>query len=349
MNIHNLALVRATNVIPFSGVVRPISHSYYLCKSVGEEFSSMISDLLQELKIRPPFDWSKIDDPDYQRAYQQILLSYLPYISDYNSYVLFSLNGICPDDDEHGFGNNIFSDKKCGIIEPLAPHIKQVASLVPTDTALRGDVLLSDEAILCIEEQTFLNLTDYEKEQLNHLPFTIKTFTGSLKDAIYQELEQSGRYQPEVLSLSRKDGGFRPSFTSEEQKENIHTIAKEYGISKTLFFNLLTQDSEELNKAWIVRDYYTKSFLEQLLEIMGAADTMKSELSYRLHDKSYMARLKTLIKEFGISRYQQFVLSYNRNLKRQQEDKTLLTPDEVVKKVQNEKENKYGENLRSNR
>ena len=59
--------------------------------------------------------------------------------------------------------------------------------------------------------------------------------------------------------------------------------------------------------------------------------------------------LKNLIKEFGISRYQQFVLSYNRNLKRQQEDKTLLTPDEVVKKVQNEKENKYGENLRSNR
>lgn len=331
MNIYNVALIRATNVIPFDGVVKPISHSFYLCKNVGAEFSTMMNDLLLELGIRPEFDWTKIDDQDYQRTYQQILLTYLPYISDYNSYVLFSLNGICPDDNEHGFGNNIFSNKKCGIIEPLASHIEQVVSLTPTDTALRGNVILSNEAILLIEEQTFLNLTDYEKEQLNHLNFTVKTFRESLQEAIYKELELSGRYKPEVLSLTRKDGGFCPSLTSEEQKQNIHNIAKEYEISEILFFHLLTQDHEELNKIWLVQDYYMQIFLQKLLEVMEASESIKSGLSLHLHDKSYMDIIKKLIKDFGIDRYKTFVHLYNSDLREKQKNKTLLTPDEIVK------------------
>ena len=47
MNIDNIAIVRATNVIPFDGVVRPLSNVPYLCKNIGLEFSARISDLLQ--------------------------------------------------------------------------------------------------------------------------------------------------------------------------------------------------------------------------------------------------------------------------------------------------------------
>ena len=55
-----------------------------------------------------------------------------------------------PDDSENGFGNNTFSNKKCAVIEPLKYHINDVVSLVPTDTAVKGDVVLSDEAVIFI-------------------------------------------------------------------------------------------------------------------------------------------------------------------------------------------------------
>lgn len=41
----------------------------------------------------------------------KILKEYLPYVSDYNSMVLFSLNGICPDDNGHGFAIILFLTK----------------------------------------------------------------------------------------------------------------------------------------------------------------------------------------------------------------------------------------------
>lgn len=35
MNIENIALVRATNIIPFEGVIKPLSNEKYLCKILG--------------------------------------------------------------------------------------------------------------------------------------------------------------------------------------------------------------------------------------------------------------------------------------------------------------------------
>lgn len=155
----------------------------------------------------------------------KILKEYLPYVSDYNSMVLFSLNGICPDDNEHGFANNIFSNKSVAIIAPLSEHIEQVISLVPTDTAIKGNVELSNNAIVLIEESVYESLNDMQKALLHNNKFSIKTFTGSLKEAIRNELQNSGRYIPETLSLSASTGGFMPSDTSELQKECINNIS----------------------------------------------------------------------------------------------------------------------------
>lgn len=181
MNIDNIALVRATNVIPFNGVIRPISNVPYLTKNIGLEFSAIISDLLHETGIIPPMDPTKMFDDDYYDEIvalsSKILKPYLPYTSDYNSMVLFSLNGLCPDDSKHGFGNNTFSNKKCAIIEPLKYHIDQTISLVPTDTAIKGDIYLSEESIILIDEEIFNNLTEEQKNMLLSLNLTIKTFS----------------------------------------------------------------------------------------------------------------------------------------------------------------------------
>ena len=65
MNIDNITMVRATNIIPYDGVVSPLSNVPYLCKNIGLEFSARISDLLHELGVIPPIDQSKMFEKNY--------------------------------------------------------------------------------------------------------------------------------------------------------------------------------------------------------------------------------------------------------------------------------------------
>lgn len=344
MNINNIAIVRATNVIPFDGVVRPLSNVPYLCKNIGLEFSARISDLLQELGVIPPMDQSRMFEEDYYDKMvalsSKILKEYLPYVSDYNSMVLFSLNGICPDDNEHGFANNTFSNKSVGVIEPLLEHIDQAISLVPTDTAIKGDVVLSNNAIILIEESLYNSLSEIQKALLHNNTFTIKTFTGSLKDAIRNELQNSGRYIPETLSLSASTGGFMQSDTSEMQKECINNIANSYGLSQKKYFNLITSRDtsmpkydevcDEFDKAIKVQDYYITMFLSDFLMYVNAPEDMINNISKNIHYKPFLLKVITIIKELGIDKYKQFVDSYNKKLEEQQKNMTLTTPEDII-------------------
>ena len=344
MNINNIAMVRATNIIPYDGVVRPLSNVPYLCKNIGLEFSAMISDLLRELGIIPPLDQSKMFEEDYYDKMvalsSKILKEYLPYVSDYNSMVLFSLNGICPDDNEHGFANNTFSNKKVAIIEPLSEHIDQVISLVPTDTAIKGDVVLSNSAIILIEESLYNSLNETQKSLLHNNIFSIKTFTGSLKEAIRNELQNSGRYIPETLSLSASTGGFMQSDTSEMQKECINNIASYYGLSQMKYFNLITSRDtsipkydevcDEFDNTIKVQDYYITMFLSNFLMYLNAPEDMINNISKNIHYKPFLLKVIAIIKELGIDKYKQFVDSYNKKLEEHQKNMTLITPEDII-------------------
>ena len=344
MNINNIAIVRATNIIPYDGVVRPLSNVPYLCKNIGLEFSARISDLLHELGVIPPLDQSKMFEEDYYDKMvalsSKILKEYLPYVSDYNSMVLFSLNGICPDDNEHGFANNTFSNKKVAIIEPLSEHIDQVISLVPTDTAIKGDVVLSNSAIILIEESLYNSLNETQKSLLHNNIFSIKTFTGSLKEAIRNELQNSGRYIPETLSLSASTGGFMQSDTSEMQKECINNIASYYGLSQMKYFNLITSRDtsipkydevcDEFDNTIKVQDYYITMFLSNFLMYLNAPEDMINNISKNIHYKPFLLKVITIIKELGIDKYKQFVDSYNKKLEEHQKNMTLITPEDII-------------------
>lgn len=65
MDINNIAIVRTTNVIPFDGIVRPLSNVPYLCKNIGLKYSARLSDLLHELGVISPMDQSRMFEEDY--------------------------------------------------------------------------------------------------------------------------------------------------------------------------------------------------------------------------------------------------------------------------------------------
>ena len=195
MNIDNIALVRATNIIPFDGVINSISEALYLVKPNGMQISFMISDLLTEQGILESYDFTKINDEEYQTKRKEILDSYLPYISSYNSVVLFSLNGLVPDD-----MNNTFSNKNCVIVDGLKEHISDVVSLMPTDTAIKGKVIISSSGVLLIKKDFYNSLSDFDKSRLCNLNFTVKIVNGSLEEAVKETLTNSDRFHYEKLS-----------------------------------------------------------------------------------------------------------------------------------------------------
>ena len=241
MNIDNIAIVRATNIIPFDGVINPISEVPYLVKPNGMQISFMISDLLTEQGILESYDFTKINDEEYQTKRKEILDSYLPYISSYNSVVLFSLNGLVPDD-----MNNTFSNKNCVIVDGLKEHISDVVSLMPTDTAIKGKVIISSSGVLLIKKDFYNSLSDFDKSRLCNLNFTVKIVNGSLEEAVKETLTNSDRFHYEKLSLTRSAGGFFSSETSEDTKRVINEIAISYDIPQVLYYDLLTKNNDDM-------------------------------------------------------------------------------------------------------
>lgn len=344
MDVNNIALVRATNIIPFDGVVRPISEVPYIKKNTSTQFSFAISDLLRRVGVIPPVSF-KITKEDMEKR-QRILEEYIPYISDYNSMVLWAINGLVPDDGENGFANNTFSNKKCAIIDGLAEQLQlsNVVSLVPTDTAIRGNVKLSSSAIILIEQSEYEALSDEQKNQLTKL--NIKTFSGDLRQAVEQTLLETGRYIPERPTLSRSDGGYKKSDTSEELKSTINSVAKENNILQLYHFNILINGhkenlgelANEFDNINIVNTYFQQQFFDFLSKRMNIENRLATNLHRHPNIDFYLKQLCQEIEKYGIENYKKLVDEYNQGLENLKNAGKLPTPQQVVDLVRKDME-----------
>lgn len=346
MDIKNIALVRATNIIPFDGIVRPISEVPYLHKERGTEFYFAINDLLKNKGMLKEIDWTKLDEIDkIEKINNEILKQYMPYNSDYNSMVLWSLNGLVPDD-----MNNTFSDKTCAIIEGLQEQIEQseMISLVPTDTAIKGNIKLSNKATILISKERYEELSQKEKEQLTKLEINIEVFEGDLKEAVNKELVKEGRYTAEDLSLKREYNGYIKSDTSDELINTIDKIAEERKIAQVLHWNVITGQNDELDKlanvkdefknSLVVTEFYKKSFLKYLFTKMDIDNRIKEDALYSPETPQYMQSLCEEIDRIGIDKYKGLIDEYNNTLQELRENGKLPTPQEIINSVRENQE-----------
>lgn len=342
MDIKNIALVRATNVIPFAGVVHPISEVPYLHKERGTEFSFAMYDLLNKKGLLKEIDWTNPEEID--RENNKILAQYMPYSSDYNSMVLWALNGLVPDD-----MNNTFSNKTCAIIEGLAEQINQseIVSLVPTDTAIKGNVILSNNATILISKERYETLSQEEKDQIAKLDMNITIFDGDLKEAVDKELTKGGRYTSETLSLRREDDGYMKSDASDEVRKTIRGIANERNIAQVLHWNVITGQNDELDKlanvkdefknSLTVSDFYKKAFFEYLFSRMDIDNKIKRNALHLPENSQYMQALCSEIDRIGIDEYKSIVDEYNKALEQLRKIGKLPTPQEIVDLMKEEK------------
>ena len=345
MNIKNIALVRATNIIPFDGIVHPISNTPYLYKAIGTGYSFIINDLLRKEHKLKEVDWSNpstLESITHENT--AILKQYLPYMSDYNSMVLWSLNGLVPDDI-----NNTFSNKTCAIIDGLEEHIasSEFISLVPTDTAIQGDVPLSKQASILISKDRYDSLSIAEKEKLGNLDLKIVIFEGDIKDAIDEVLTSSNRFPAETLSLTRSDRGYLNSDTSDELISTIDDVAEKMGIAQVLHFDVLTGQNDEQSKllsvkdelanSFLVGEFYRNTFIEYLSHELGIDDDLKNDLIDFPNSSEYLKNLGEKISEIGLEKYKSVVDKYNNSLERLRLNDKLPSPQDIVDSVKDGK------------
>lgn len=346
MDINNIALVRATNIIPFDGIVHPISEVPYLHKERGTQFYFAMFDLLKNKGLLKEIDWSKPDEMNEIDKYNnEILKQYMPYTSGYNSMVLWALNGLVPDDT-----NNTFSNKTCAIIDGLAEQIEQseVVSLVPTDTAIKGSVTLSGSAIILISKERYETLSQEEKEQLSNLDMTITIFEGDLKEAVDVALTKDGRYTAETLSLRRVDNGYLQSDTSDEVRATIHSIANNKEIAQVLHLNVITGQNDEkdklksveneFEKGLTVTDFYKRNFFSYLFSKMDIDNRTKGDALYFPESPAYMEALCNAIDIIGLDTYKSILDNYNQSLEKLQSSGKLPTPEEIVTSAKEKKQ-----------
>ncbi len=359
MDIHNIAIVRATNYIPFDGKIKSTSNSTSLSKQSSYQYAYSISEFLEREGKIPTFDQIKqkmiekgeiTKDDDFGEVFEKcsdksieikrkISEDYLPYLGDYNSMVLFSINGLVPDDNENGgMGGNVFSDKDCAIIDGLEEHIDDVISINPTDTAIKGNVTLSQNAIILISQKKYDSLTDKEKEELDKLPCKVQVFEGTLKEAVQDSLKESGRYTSEELTLARSQ--IKPSETRDDLMETLNKIAKERGISQAYHFDVvfnrtdmtgsLQSVKDEAQNIIKVTDFYMEQFYYYVFEKMGIDESLQYRLVNFKDAKPYLNEFCEKIKEYGIDNYKELIKGYNEALIELRDSGKLPTPEEIL-------------------
>ena len=348
MDIKNIALVRATNIIPLDGVVHPISETPYIRKERGTSFSYAISDLLRKkMIINEEGYWTKTEEEqeEMDRQNKIKLQEYLPYSSEYNSMVLWSLNGLVPDD-----MNNTFSTKTCAIIESLEKQINnsEIVSIVPTDTAIKGNVELSNESIILIDKDRYEKLSTQEKEQLQNIKSKVSIFEGTLKEAVDETLEKSELYVSEQLTLTREHKGYIESDTKEEVLETIQNIAETHNIAQVLHWNVLTGNNNELEKLESVKDEYKNNvtvlecyqttFFKYLFSKMDINESVKVYMLRNMQSSVYAKQLCEEIEKNGIDEYKKIVDKYNNSLEKMKEQNKLPTPQQIVDFTKENKE-----------
>ncbi len=349
--IYRLALVRVSNIVPKSQTILPISEEPYLTKNYNgaNKFINSLSDMLLQSGVIPMLtDFSEEGIKQYAEKQEQILEEYSPYTSDYNSTLLFSINGIVPDDI-----NNTFSNKTCAIIEPLMNQINKgkCVSLIPTDTAFKGKMTLSPDAIVLIKKDRYDSLSPEEKERLKSLNLTVEMFEGETKKAIEAKLEENG-YTVEDLSLSaEKDHNI-----SRETRKAIDDIAEKKDIAKARYFNILDRKTSDVDKLDSVKDeassilkvkeYYQDIFYTYLLnnlpidefegkkgEILSAEELKKDLMTYK-DAKVYTDILCSGIKKVGLDKYKDIVTIYNKRLESLRALGKLPTPQQIVDSIE---------------
>lgn len=326
--MRKIAIVRAINYLPFGGVLKSLADTPNLVIDKGSEFRSKIKDLLVSEGILKLNGFRSISE--MIEEINRVIVDYLPYSSNYNSVILFSLNGLVPDDIEAGFANNTFSNRDIVVIDDLNYHLdhSDVVSIVATDTAIRGDVILSDDAVIMIRKERYDSLNEKEKSMLScDGKINVKIFEGDLRTAVENTLLEMG-YVPERPLLGKSHNGFEESATKQEIVDTIKSISVDRNIPMQYHFDYaFKNDSYKIDGVY---NYFFILFYIYLQKRLKFSNSLLENLIDLPSSEYYLDLLMNEIKKYGINNYKELVQLYNQSLVQLKNDGILQSPEAIV-------------------
>lgn len=299
-DVNDFALVRTTDYLPQDNVIKPICDVPFVTH-INSPFRDAIYRKLSNERNINPFNEDEYD------AFMKEIDNYTPLSTQYRSTIHFTLNGLVSSHDKGNFEGRNFI-----IIDKLGKHLgnDNIKSVRMEDTYMMGNVTLSSDAIILVDESMYQKLLDVYPYLEN---YNVVLYKGDPKIAVEMVLAEQKICPEEILSSYAKYTERTPLYTNFIAKLN-----NTYSIESTPHYQSEVYKEDD-NKSLELWKYYDFDFMKYLLNKFVDNDEEKSQLLNSFNE-IYFDREKcinyvlSIIKQIGLDRYIKLVGEYNLNI-----------------------------------
>lgn len=316
-------LVRTTDFLEYGHVIHPICDVPFFVKN-NPIIRNVITDIFDE---QDHIDFYK-EQEKYMARDKIIKEEFLPLTTQYRSTVHFTLNGLVS---SHSKGN--FDDRSFIIIDAFKPHLENddILSFRMEDTYIKGDVTLSENAIVMINKEKY-------QELLKNFPmieeYDIVLFEGDEKEAVEMLLTDMGIVSEKIGTHGIDTDVQNFSLIQDYQrmlKNDFNIDSVPHWLSKSY-----ASDDE---KSIVLFNYYDKLFFDYFFSKINMNEYEKNMLVDRYvsreNEDLLEENLKQIILNIGLENFKTIINEFNSNILN-----SLKTGDYQVNSVLIEKLNK---------
>lgn len=319
----NIMLVRTTDQFPTNRILQTLANSFFIMKNSMNFICSYINY----------YGLERLNIPENPR---EISKKVETYEMGYRSTMHFTENGIVV---SHDYGN--FDNRPFIILEPLIEQLDKsdIRNFAGQDTFMKGNVTLSDKAIIIINTEEYDNL----KGQYPEIDeFNIITYNGIPKEIKEQYIKDHEYELPEfnvndhraVVEIALMDLGYVPELVGTKYliesptSAKVNKVNQELAEEKQVTYwtnHCNTEDfKEDHEKGLIITQKFNKLLLDFIIK-RHALDPLMFEgqqISY------YTAEF--LIQNLGIEAIIDDVEAFNKTIEKMQEHHLLPTGEELL-------------------
>lgn len=299
-SINDCVLVRTTDIFPFDGVVQsPINGKAY-------EFSNSIyfgEIIISELKKKyPNYFMDEVEEDKYSSE----LNEYKVVFEIFRRTVHFTINGLVG---STAYGN--FDNRPYVILDPLKHHLESsMKGLRVEDTYFEGDLSLSNECAIVIDEDTFNKISN-DPNYINELAkFKIYVYKGNQQQAVSLALNDMG-YDSFLVSSNGYSNGLDDNSAARNMYNFVDSFAKKHNIPQERhFYSTINYEdalarnerSKEINKMHLMYVLNNSNLPKDVIDTIMYVLEVNGDITHLLEQvikQIGFEELKRLTKEFN--------------------------------------------------
>lgn len=311
----DIVLVRATNYIEPGHIIHPISQIPFIIKLNGK-LRNVITRKLGDGRLLYQLNDDELKNLRIEAG------KHLPYSTQYRSTVHFTLNGLVQ---SHTRGN--FDNRNFVILEPFTYHLgkSNIYSLLPEDTFIEGQVKLSNQATILVEQSKI-------QELLKSFPalkeYNIVTYVGDQRLAVNMLLVKKGIVPERIRDKYIEDcPTARKLYAFIQEVGNNLNIKLEPHVSTDIYY----LDDKQSLRLW---EYYDYKFYTFLLDKIGMPKNEQDLIMKDLLDDNSETEIEKIISSIGLIKFKEIVDEYNQIILDKINNGTYPTNEELLKELE---------------